>query len=166
MLVRARVRRGLLHVAQRHACIEGSGDERVTQRMRADRLGDARPAGDTPDDALMVMGYLPSRCDSGNQATGPQVDETATVGRGSPWPAPPVLTGNLCASGHQVPGKARERIPPSTLSAESGWGESRDEHYGAYESRLPWVTEGSVGPDSGIGESVVDRGEAVDDALL
>ena len=41
---------GLLHVAERHAGVEGSGDERVTQSMGAHSLGDPRPAGDTAHD--------------------------------------------------------------------------------------------------------------------
>jgi hypothetical protein len=44
------VRRGLLDVAQGHPRIEGSGNECVTQGMRADRLGEPGPVGDTADD--------------------------------------------------------------------------------------------------------------------
>jgi hypothetical protein len=42
--------RGLLHVAERHPRIESSGNERVAQCVRADRLGEPGPAGDTPYD--------------------------------------------------------------------------------------------------------------------
>ena len=39
-----------MHVAERHAGVEGSGDEGVTQGMRADRLGATGPASDPADD--------------------------------------------------------------------------------------------------------------------
>ena len=39
-----------LHVAQRHAGVEGGGDEGVPQRVRADPLGDPGPARDPADD--------------------------------------------------------------------------------------------------------------------
>ena len=47
---RVGVRGGLLHVAQRHPGVEGGGDERVPQRVRADLLGDPGAAGDPADD--------------------------------------------------------------------------------------------------------------------
>ena len=42
---------GVLHVAERDAGIQRRGDERVPQRVRADRLGDASAAGDPPHDS-------------------------------------------------------------------------------------------------------------------
>jgi hypothetical protein len=39
-----------LHVAQRHAGIQGGSDESVTQRVRSDPLADPGPAGDTSHD--------------------------------------------------------------------------------------------------------------------
>jgi hypothetical protein len=47
---RVGVRGGLLDVPQRHPGIEGGGDERVSQRVGADVLGDPGPAGDAADD--------------------------------------------------------------------------------------------------------------------
>jgi hypothetical protein len=44
------VRGGILHVAQRDPAVEGSANECMAQGVRADRLGDPSPAGDTPDD--------------------------------------------------------------------------------------------------------------------
>src|SRR5208282_1819677 len=41
---------GLLHVAQRYAGVEGGGDERVPQRVRADVLADTGAARDLADD--------------------------------------------------------------------------------------------------------------------
>ena len=47
---RISVRCGLLHVPQRHPGVQGSGDERMPQRVRADVLGDPGVAGNPPDD--------------------------------------------------------------------------------------------------------------------
>jgi hypothetical protein len=41
---------GLLHVPQRHPGVEGGGDERVAERVRADVLGDPGVAGHPADD--------------------------------------------------------------------------------------------------------------------
>jgi hypothetical protein len=69
------VRGSLLHVAQRHPCIEGSGDEGVTQRVRADGLGDACPAGDAADDTAGPM-TVEALAGSGDEdrAAGPFAD--------------------------------------------------------------------------------------------
>src|ERR1035437_5212566 len=37
------------------------------------------------DDGMVVMGYLPSRWDSGDEATGPQMDEITTVVLARRW---------------------------------------------------------------------------------
>jgi hypothetical protein len=47
---RVSMRSGLLNVAQRHARVEGGGDERVPQRVRADVLADPGATGDLPND--------------------------------------------------------------------------------------------------------------------
>ena len=47
---RVSVGRGFLHVTQRHASIEGCGNERVPQGVRPDGLGDPGAAGDPADD--------------------------------------------------------------------------------------------------------------------
>ena len=47
---RVGVRGGFLHVAQRDPGVEGGGDERVPQGVRADLLGDPGAAGDPADD--------------------------------------------------------------------------------------------------------------------
>ena len=47
---RIRVRGRLLHVVQRHPGIQGCGDERVPERVRADGLGDPGAAGGFADD--------------------------------------------------------------------------------------------------------------------
>jgi len=39
-----------LHVPQRHPGVERGGDERMSQRVRADVLGDLGAAGDPADD--------------------------------------------------------------------------------------------------------------------
>ena len=44
------VRRGFLHVAQRHAGIKGGSDERVAQRVWPDPLGDPGTPGDPAHD--------------------------------------------------------------------------------------------------------------------
>ena len=41
---------GLLHVAERHAGVQGGGDERVTQGVGPDTFGDPRAAGDATHD--------------------------------------------------------------------------------------------------------------------
>lgn len=42
--------RGFLHVTERYAGVKSGGNEGVAQGVRADRLGDPGPAGDTSDD--------------------------------------------------------------------------------------------------------------------
>jgi len=44
-----------LHVAQRHPGIQGGSDERVTQRVRADVLGDSGAARDAADDSRRAV---------------------------------------------------------------------------------------------------------------
>jgi hypothetical protein len=81
-------------------------------------------------DGMVVMGYLPSRWDSGDEATGPQMDEIATVdtyrrlgsrvGRAAIW-APPAPVGAIpstdTASASPLYGKdsgSRRRITSRT----------------------------------------------------
>jgi hypothetical protein len=40
----------LLNIAQRHAGVQGGGDECVCERVRSDGLGDPGTARDLPDD--------------------------------------------------------------------------------------------------------------------
>jgi len=47
---RAGVGGGLLHIAQRHAGVQGGGDERMPEGVRSDGLGDPGAARDLADD--------------------------------------------------------------------------------------------------------------------
>jgi hypothetical protein len=57
---RVRVGGGLLHVAQRHAGVQGGGDERVSERVRSDGLGDPGAARDLADDPPGAVPVQPS----------------------------------------------------------------------------------------------------------
>ena len=50
---------GFLLIAQRHAGVEGSGDERVSQRVRPDRLGDPGTVGYPADDPGSAVSVQP-----------------------------------------------------------------------------------------------------------
>jgi hypothetical protein len=51
---------GLLDVAQRHAGVQGGGDERVPERVRSDGLGDPSAARDFADDPPGAVPVQPS----------------------------------------------------------------------------------------------------------
>ena len=51
------------------------------------RIGKFRVVDDNRSRGVVVMGYLPSRWDSGDEATGPQMDEITTVFLAR-WPVP------------------------------------------------------------------------------
>jgi hypothetical protein len=77
---------GLLHVAQRHAGVKGGGNERVPERVRADRFADpgaARNPADDPPGAVPVQPPPVTGDEDGSVAAFPggQVDRPAGAGR-------------------------------------------------------------------------------------
>ena len=58
---------GLLHIPQRDPGVQGSGDERVPQRMGTDVLGDPGAAGNTPDDPGGAVPVQPPPVTGGEQ---------------------------------------------------------------------------------------------------
>jgi hypothetical protein len=75
---------GFLHVAQRDAGIEGCGDERVPQRVRADVLGDLGAAGDPADHAGGAVPVQPPPVRSGEQRPGGPLADRQVDRPGSP----------------------------------------------------------------------------------
>ena len=57
-----------MHVAQRHPGIQGGGDERVSERVRADVLGDPGPARDPADDPPGAVAVQPLPVKAQSQA--------------------------------------------------------------------------------------------------
>jgi hypothetical protein len=62
---RVGVRCGFLHVAERYPGVEGCGDERMPQGVRADLLGAPGPASDAADDPGGTMPVQPSSAGGG-----------------------------------------------------------------------------------------------------
>jgi hypothetical protein len=76
---------GFLHVAERYPCVEGGGDERVPQGVRAYLLGDSRAAGDPADDAGGAVPVQPLPVGGEEQrARGPLADGQVD-GPGGTW---------------------------------------------------------------------------------
>jgi hypothetical protein len=76
---------GFLHVPQRHPGVERGGDERMSQRVRADMFGDAGAAGDPADGTRGAVPVQPLAVRGQEQRafgalTGRQVD-----GAGGAW---------------------------------------------------------------------------------
>jgi hypothetical protein len=61
------VRGGVLRIAQRHAGVQGCGDERVSQRVRPGRLTDLRAAGGPADDPRGAVPVQPTAIGSQEQ---------------------------------------------------------------------------------------------------
>jgi hypothetical protein len=81
---------GLLHVAQRHASVERGGDERVSERVRADLLADAGVARDLADDPSGAVPVQPPPVtgeEDGSVAAFArgQVDRPGSTGRERGW---------------------------------------------------------------------------------
>ena len=115
---------GLLHVAQRHASVERGGDERVSERVRADLLADAGVARDLADDPSGAVPVQPPPATGRAPGLGARCQLR--------WPPRPAgRSARAARSAHALPA-ARARRLPVAHRARCGRARRRETH-------SPWL---------------------------